>query len=464
MAIKDQGNQGCQGTLCSSAVDLDDFLSCFIYHFKDTSPENDAPRVGYAAVGTEVVPYSRHVMRSPNVATAPELFCAHIPPQYFCSLCSRLMLDATLLNPCGHYFCGTCVETEVLSRRRAKCPHCRRHCQKRRSLPAGDVREALWKMRVYCPFSMIYDVCSGRFVPASLSESSETWSSQISGTSVSQSSGTSVSQSGGIAMSQSSGTSVDDQQHRDDQQLGHQEQQEQEDHVAQEEQQEEHVEQEEQEEDHVEQEEQEQRDQEVTREARRKRFCSLTMVLANLENHVRRCGYRPVYCPYEQDGCAQIILDGDLGLHRRFCRFNYSYPVCDTCHCAIGADDTMAEHLANDCLLPCPYVKYGCEDRMLHDDVDDHLDTCPFAGTDVPDNAEISAGDPPILPSRDGAEPGPDRCSPAVHQDPTPAQAQAKPRKLTSEPRPTWYRRARDRVWIPGPRSCFACRVKDATA
>ncbi|GBG59244.1 hypothetical protein CBR_g32260 [Chara braunii] len=152
-----------------SSKDLEAFLSSFIYHYSDTLVKNAAPRVGFARVGAELLPNSRYSMRAPSVERSLELFCNDISAQYSCPLCKRLMLDASTLNACGHTFCGPCVQRRVLSRRSPNCPlpGCHKYCQKGNVFsPARDYREFLWGLRVKCPFSLSYDICSNRFLPA----------------------------------------------------------------------------------------------------------------------------------------------------------------------------------------------------------------------------------------------------------------------------------------------------------
>lgn len=45
----------------------------------------------------------------------------------FCSICMEVIVDTTVVNPCGHIFCASCILCKKLHKR--DCPNCRTRMQ-----------------------------------------------------------------------------------------------------------------------------------------------------------------------------------------------------------------------------------------------------------------------------------------------------------------------------------------------
>ncbi|GBG59245.1 hypothetical protein CBR_g32261 [Chara braunii] len=269
------------------------------------------------------------------------------------------MLDATTVNPCNHTLCGSCIQSKVMSKKPKYrlCPlyRCRRRCAERQSSsPATEKRNFLLGLRVRCPFSLTYDVCSNQFVPP-----------------------TALQQPAAGLLNQDQQDDLVQPQFCSKQMALN----DLEGHVR-------------------------TCDYRPVECSFQQKGCQTTVLSRSRASHEISCRFNlnstrlcensgsrlgahesmdshPANeclqpCRFQKDGCKVSVPFVNLEIHERCCCFNANTELCEKCGSRIGANDSMEGHRANNCLRPCPFNASGCRHRRDYGDLEEHVATCPF--------------------------------------------------------------------------------------
>eukprot|EP00245_Coleochaete_scutata_P000993 TRINITY_DN11217_c0_g1_i2.p1 TRINITY_DN11217_c0_g1~~TRINITY_DN11217_c0_g1_i2.p1 ORF type:complete len:943 (+),score=219.81 TRINITY_DN11217_c0_g1_i2:371-3199(+) len=100
------------------------------------------------------------VPRRPSVA---ELAVQPVPKELHCSICSQVFDDPKVAVPCGHTFCGKCIN-QVL-KAEAACPTCNKSLTSSLLCPCLSIKQLTESLRIRCVNGVSFDMASGKFTP-----------------------------------------------------------------------------------------------------------------------------------------------------------------------------------------------------------------------------------------------------------------------------------------------------------